>query len=48
MNLLPAVVLMGTEITGDGVARVIARLQAIDPIHPRHRHRFQMRRRPYP
>ena len=30
-NLLPAVVLMGTEISGDGGARAIARLQAFDP-----------------
>jgi DNA-binding NarL/FixJ family response regulator len=31
MDLLPAVVLMGTDISGDGGARAIARLQAIDP-----------------
>ena len=31
MDLLPAVVLMGTEISGDGGAAAIARLQAIDP-----------------
>ena len=30
-SLLPAVVLMGTEISGHGGARAIARLQAIDP-----------------
>ncbi len=31
MGLLPAVVLMGTEVSGYGGARAIARLQAIDP-----------------
>ena len=31
VSLLPAVVLMGTEISGHGGVRVIARLQAIDP-----------------
>jgi DNA-binding NarL/FixJ family response regulator len=31
MELLPAVVLMGTELPGDGGVRAIARLQAIDP-----------------
>jgi DNA-binding NarL/FixJ family response regulator len=30
-SLLPAVVLMGTELSGDGGVRAIARLQAFDP-----------------